>query len=167
MSGILCRLLYTFLFLLFVTGDHCSCFSDNRFQPDTAIFKSDGSDVYAYILCTWCSQHLTTTCIVCTHKLHCHQTRKWPYRAETGRLGNRSSGLQLQIIGTTRYTIIHNILWISSSLVLYWIPHDGSITLTKNGFRSREIVNIKFILRFILEFICRNQVLVYYVWLYI
>ena len=38
-------LLYILLFLLFVTGDH----SDDRFQPDTAIFKSDGSDVYAYI----------------------------------------------------------------------------------------------------------------------
>ena len=35
---------------------------------------------------------------------YCHQTLKWPYRAETGRLRDRSSGLQLQIIGTTRYT---------------------------------------------------------------
>ena len=56
----LCMLLYILLFLLFVTGDHCSCFSDDRFQPDTAIFKSDGSDVYAYILCTWCSGVVTT-----------------------------------------------------------------------------------------------------------
>ena len=46
-------MMYILLFLLFVTGDHCSCFSDDRVQPDTAIFKSDGSDVYAYILCTW------------------------------------------------------------------------------------------------------------------
>ena len=52
--------LYILLFLLFVTGDHCSCFSDDRFQPDTAIFKSDGSDIYAYILCTWWSGVVTT-----------------------------------------------------------------------------------------------------------
>ena len=52
--------MYILLFLLFVTGDHCSCFSDVRFQPDTAIFKSDGSDVYAYILCTWWSGVATT-----------------------------------------------------------------------------------------------------------
>ena len=52
--------LYIFLFLLFVTGDHCSCLSDDRFQPDTAIFKSDGSDVYAYILCTWWSGVVAT-----------------------------------------------------------------------------------------------------------
>ena len=37
----------------------CSCFSDDRFQPNTAIFKSDGSDVYAYILCTWWSGVVT------------------------------------------------------------------------------------------------------------
>ena len=36
---------YILLFLWFVIGDHCSCFSDDRFQPDTAIFKSDGSDL--------------------------------------------------------------------------------------------------------------------------
>ena len=42
-------MMYILFFLLFVTGDHCSCFSEDRFQPDTAIFKSDGSDVYAYI----------------------------------------------------------------------------------------------------------------------
>ena len=53
-------MMYIFLFLLFVTGDHCSCFSDDRFQPDTAIFKSDGNDVYAYILCTWWSGVATT-----------------------------------------------------------------------------------------------------------
>ena len=52
--------LYILLFLLFVIGDHCSCFSDDRFQPDTVIFKSDGSDVYAYILCTWWSGVVTT-----------------------------------------------------------------------------------------------------------
>ena len=51
---ILC-MLYILSFPLFVTGDHCSCFSDDWFQPDTAIFKSDGSDVYAYIICTWWS----------------------------------------------------------------------------------------------------------------
>ena len=34
---------------------NCS-FSDDRFQPDTAIFKTDGSDVFAYILCTWWSE---------------------------------------------------------------------------------------------------------------
>ena len=55
-------MVYILLFLLFVTGDHCSCFSDDRFQHDTAIFKSDGSDVYAYIglLCTWWSGVATT-----------------------------------------------------------------------------------------------------------
>ena len=37
-----------------------SCFSDDRFQPDTAIFKSDGSDVNAYMLCTWWSGVVTT-----------------------------------------------------------------------------------------------------------
>ena len=52
--------MYILLFLLFVTGDHCSCFSDDQFQPDTAIFKSDGCDVYAYILCTWWSGVVTT-----------------------------------------------------------------------------------------------------------
>ena len=52
--------LYIFLFLLFLTGDHCSSFSDDRFQPNKAIFKSDGSDVYAYILCTWWSGVETT-----------------------------------------------------------------------------------------------------------
>ena len=52
--------MYILLFLLFVTGDHCSCFSDVRFQPDTAIFKSDDSDVYAYVLCTWLSGVVTT-----------------------------------------------------------------------------------------------------------
>ena len=96
--------MYILLFLWFLIRDYCSCFSDDRFQLNTAILKSDGSDVFVHILCTWWSQHLTTTCIVCTHKRHCHQTSKWPYRAETGRLRNRSSGLQLQIIGTTRYT---------------------------------------------------------------
>ena len=44
----------------FFIGDHCSCFSDDRFQPNTAILKSDGSDVYAYILCTWWSGVATT-----------------------------------------------------------------------------------------------------------
>ena len=52
--------LYILFFLLFVTGDHCSRFSDDRFQPDMAIFKSDGSDVYEYILCTWWSGVATT-----------------------------------------------------------------------------------------------------------
>ena len=52
--------LYILLFLLFVTGDHCFCFSGDRFQLDTAIFKSNGSDIYAYILCTWWSGVVTT-----------------------------------------------------------------------------------------------------------
>ena len=30
----------------FLIGDHCSCFSDDRFQLNTAIFKSDGSEYY-------------------------------------------------------------------------------------------------------------------------
>ena len=70
--------------------------------------------VYMYVCISCCSyavsnkflwsQHLTTTCTVCTQKRHCHQTWKWPYWAETGRLRNRRSSLQLQIIGTTRYT---------------------------------------------------------------
>ena len=53
-------MMYILLFLLFVTGAHCSCFSDDWFQPDTAIFKSDDSDVYVYILCTWWSGVATT-----------------------------------------------------------------------------------------------------------
>ena len=57
--SILC-MMYILLFLLFVTGDHCSCFSDDWFQSDKATFKSDGSDVYAYILCTWWSGVATT-----------------------------------------------------------------------------------------------------------
>ena len=40
---------YILLFLWFIIGDHCSCFSDGRFQLITAIFKSDGST----FLCTY------------------------------------------------------------------------------------------------------------------
>ena len=55
--------MYILLFLWFLIGDHCSCFSDDRFQLNTAILKSDGSDVFVYILCTWWSDVLTTkTC---------------------------------------------------------------------------------------------------------
>ena len=62
--------------------------------------------------------------IACTHKCHCHQTWKWPYRAETGRLRNRGSGHQLEIIGTTRYTIIHNIV----TRLLHTVWLRGSFT---------------------------------------
>ena len=37
-----------------------SCFLDDRLQPNTGIFKSDGSDVYAYILNKWWSGVVTT-----------------------------------------------------------------------------------------------------------
>ena len=76
-------MMYILLLLLFVSGDHCSCFPDDRFQPNTAIFKSDGSDVYAYILCTWWSGVA----------IRLENGRVW---AETGRLRNRSSGLQFK-----------------------------------------------------------------------
>ena len=59
-KGYIMYVIVYLLVTLFVTGDHCSCFSDDRFQPDTATFKSDGSDVYAYILSTWWSGVATT-----------------------------------------------------------------------------------------------------------
>ena len=43
---LLCMMVY---FVVPIICNHCSCFSDDRFQPDKAIFKSDGSE----FLCTY------------------------------------------------------------------------------------------------------------------